>query len=155
MKTLVDESKIEEFDAKKLFREVREKFDEYNINQLAMRDCAEEALVKDMKLHEECFTQINSDPTLKAAIKSEKIADKVFKFESDIKYVQTQFTDDESIIFNYSIIQRELDKVIMERMCKDSHRYYTIKRSCFLKIGLRLGLVEPKKVEITEVTQVG
>ena len=76
----------------------------------------------------------------------EEYFDYVFNFENKIKYLKTQFTDDEAIIFHYSIEERELDKEIMDRICKSEHKYYQIKKSCYLKIALCFGLIKPKQV---------
>lgn len=147
MRALLNENSVEKFNAKVLYSKVIDLFDEYNINQLTIQRVAEESLVRNQELREECFQQTKSDPTWKATVKSEKNFDYVFNFENKIKYLKTQFTDDEAIIFRYSIEERELDKEIMDRICKSEHKYYQIKKSCYLKIALSFGLIKPKQTK--------
>lgn len=147
MRALLNENSVEKFNAKVLYSKVIDLFDEYNINQLTIQRVAEESLVRNQELREECFQQRKSDPTWKATAKSEKNFDYVFNFENKIKYLKTQFTDDEAIIFRYSIEERELDKEIMDRICKSEHKYYQIKKSCYLKIALSFGLIKPKQTK--------
>jgi len=45
-------------------------------------------------------------------------------------------------IYNHSVIGREQDKQIRDRICKTDRTYYPIKKSCYVKIALRFGLVD-------------
>lgn len=146
MRALLNENSVEKFNAKKLYKKIIDLFDEYNINQLTIQQIAEESLVRNQVVREEHFQQTKSDSTWKAVVKGDKNFDYVFNFENKIKYLKTQFTDDEAIIFHYSIEERELDKEIMDRICKSEHKYYQIKKSCYLKIALCFGLIKPKQV---------
>lgn len=146
MRALLNENSVERFDAKQLYKKIIDLFDEYNINQLTIQQIAEESLVRNSEFREECFQKTKSDSTWKAVVKSDKNFDYVFNFENKVKYLKTQFTDDEAIIFHYSIEERELDKEIMDRICKSEHKYYQIKKSCYLKIALSFGLIKPKQV---------
>lgn len=155
MKALLRGNVVEKFNSKKLVKDVLNEFDEYLSNVLAIKYNAEDSLVKNWELREESFTQIKSDPTLKSVIKSDKNIDYVLDFDRKINYIKKHFTKEEEIIFNRSIIERELDKIIMEDLRKTSHRYYEIKISCYLKVGLGLELVKPKvkgsKVKVTQI----
>lgn len=73
MRALLNENSVEKFNAKVLYSKVIDLFDEYNINQLTIQRVAEESLVRNQELREECFQQTKSDPTWKATVKSEKI----------------------------------------------------------------------------------
>lgn len=35
----------------------------------------------------------------------------------------------------------------MDRICKSEHKYYQIKKSCYLKIALSFGLIKPKQTK--------
>jgi len=154
MKALLRGNVVEKFDSKQLVKDVLNEFDEYLSNLLSLKYNAEEALVRNQELREESFTQVKSDPTLKAVIKSDKNVEYVLDFESKINYIKKYFTEEETIIFNSSIIERELDKIIMEELGKTSHRYYEIKISCYLKVALCLDLIKPKvKASKLRVTQ--
>ena len=145
MRVLLDPTSVERFNSKKLYDEVEARFKEYSINKLAIQNIAEKSLTKKQTIREEKFTRHKSDPTWKATIESEKIVDSVFDFEDKINYLKTQFTDDESIVFKYSLEECETDKEIMNRICKTSQRYYQIKKSCYIKIGLCFGILKPKE----------
>ena len=45
-------------------------------------------------------------------------------------------------IYKYSILAREQDKEIRDRICKTDKTYYPIKKSCYVKFALRFGLVD-------------
>lgn len=152
MKALLNDNSVEKFKARELFNQVLNLFDEYNINQLTVQHIAEESLVRNQEVREECFQSGKSDPTWKATLKSDKYVDYVLNFERKIQFLKTQFTDDELIIFKYSIEERELDKEIMVRVAKSDHKYYQIKKSCYLKVALSFGLIKPK--EVREVSMV-
>lgn len=142
MRALLTNDSVEPFNAKDLYSKVIDKFDEYNSKQFAIQSIAQESLTRKQEIREECFQQIKSDPTWKATVKSDKILDFVNDFDSKIRFLKTQFTEDEEIIFRYSLEERELDKVIMDRVCKSEHKYYEIKKSCYLKVALCFGLIK-------------
>lgn len=144
MRALLMCKEVEPFNAKKLYEEVIDKFDEYNYKQFALQSITETALTRNQRLREECFQRKNSDPTLNATIKSDKIFDYVYDFEKKIAFLKSRFTDDEGIIFHLSIEERKLDKEIMYQICKSGHKYYEIKKSCYLKIALAFGLIKLK-----------
>ena len=145
MRALIDEKTVEKFNSKKLYKQVLEKFDEYNISKLTIQHIAQKSLTKTMNLREEKFQNTKSDKTLAYTIESEKYVNFVYDFESKIEFLKTQFTIDESIIFNRSIEERELDKIIMDTICKSEHKYYQIKKSCYLKIALCFGIIKPRQ----------
>lgn len=142
MRALLTSKSVEPFNTKALYNKVIAKFDEYNSKQFAIRSNAEESLTRRQELREECFQQIKSDPTWKATVKNDKLVDFVNDFDNKISFLKTQFTEDEEIIFHYSLEERELDKVIMDKVCKSEHKYYDIKKSCYLKVALCFGLIK-------------
>ena len=66
------------------------------------------------------------------------------KKEIDIlsAYLPADLTDDELKIYKYSILLREQDKQIKDRICKTDKTYYPIKKSCYVKVALRFSLVD-------------
>ena len=74
-----------------------------------------------------------------------------FKFK--VKYLKAQLTNEELMIFNHSIIERELDKMIMPIINKYSHSYYEIKISCYLKVAICFGIEQPLLTPEKVVTQ--
>lgn len=144
MRALLNINAVEKIDSKKLYKEVLEKFDHYNINQLTINRIAECSISRRQEVREECYQRRTTDKVLNAAIASDNLVNAIYEFETKISFVKTQFTDDEMTFYHYSIEERELDKEIMDRICKSPHKYYEIKKSCYLKIALALGLVKPK-----------
>ncbi len=154
MRALLTNSSVEPFNAKKLYSKVIDIFDEYNSKQFAIRSIAEESLTRNQEIREECFQRTKSDPTWKATVKSDKLVDFVNDFDSKISFLKTQFTADEEIIFHYSLEERELDKVIMDKVCKSDHKYYEIKKSCYLKVALCFGLIKLRNNADTKAVSV-
>ena len=50
------------------------------------------------------------------------------------------FTEDEMLIFEYSVEKQEKDAVVQEVIRRYDKPYYNIKKSCYLKIYLTFGL---------------
>lgn len=145
MRALVTSKTVEPFNTKKLYNDVLDKFDEYNSKQIAIKHIAKESLSRNVEFGDKVFQQVKSDPTVKATIKSDKLLDFVNDVDSKIDFLKTQFTEDESIIFRYSIQERELDKIIKLRIGKDGRAYDRVKKSCYIKVALCFGLVKLKK----------
>ena len=145
MRALLTSDSVEPFNTKDLYTKVIEKFDEYNSKQFAIKHIAQESLSRNQDFDEKVFKQIKSDPTVKATIKSDSLLDFVNDFDKKIDFLKSQFTEDEKIIFHYSLEEREIDKVIKENLGKTDHKYYAIKKSCYLKVALCFGLIKLKK----------
>ena len=122
MKALIDEKGVEKFKTKDLYLNVLNTFDDYNLKQFAFEP-----------LNYPDSLTVNSD-----------VSDYIEKFKSKLNFVKSQFTDDEDIIYKLSIEERRQDKEIMIELCKSAHRYYEIKKSCYLKLALTLGLLKLK-----------
>lgn len=146
MKILLEESQVQKIDSKKLYRKILDLFDEYYVHMIALEDIAtSKAFNYSTEVREECFQKGISNPTYSAMVSAERDLEYVRKFEERLEFIKQQFTPDEEIIFKQSIIERVSDKEIMFALCKSEHKYYQIKKSCYLKIGLRFGIVRLKK----------
>lgn len=145
MKILLEVNQFQKIDSKSLYREVLKLFDEYYAHLIAVEDISiSKAFNVSTEIREECFQKGISNPTYKAVIEAERDLEYVRRFEEQITFIKNRLTNDEEKIFNQSILNRESDKEIMFDMCKSEHKYYQIKKSCYLKIALRFGIVKLK-----------
>lgn len=145
MRALITASMVEPFNTKELYNKVIDKFLDYSLKKITINSIAEESLSRNTEIHEECHTQNTSNPTWKATVKSDKLLDEIIEYENKINFLKTQFTKEEQIIYDDSIVERELDKVIMDKVCRDPHKYYQVKKSCYLKVALCFGLIKPRE----------
>lgn len=97
---------------------------------------------------------LHRDDMSEVSRKSNKVSDTVFdncsalemnlkfieNFERTINKVQNMFTEDEMLIFEYSVEKQEKDAVVQEVIRRYDKPYYNIKKSCYLKIYLTFGL---------------
>ena len=140
MKVLLEEKVLKLFNTRQLFQDVLNLFDEYNTKQFMLNDAVYKSL--DSSHLEKLIGQKGkTDSVWKSVLVCDKYLNDVSEFKRKIQMLKMQMTDDELIIFNYSLEEREIDKVIMNRINKSNHKYYQIKKSCYLKIALTFGLV--------------
>ena len=155
MKVLLEERLLNQYNTRQLFTDVLRLFDEFNTKQFF----AQEYLYKFSKdttdLNSFISQNSKSDPTWKSLVIKDKFVKYVIDFERKMEFIKTQLTEDEFIIYKYSLEEREMDKVIRNRINKSEHKYYQIKKSCYLKIALLFRLVpsieENSCLEITQM----
>ena len=145
MKVLINEELTESFNSKVLYSKVLRLFTEYNMRQFAIRSKMYSPYEDSTTINEQTLTRISSNGELKNIILNDENLNYILEFENKIEFIKSQLTPDEEIIYKYSIEEGELDKVIMDRLCKSGHKYYEIKKSCYLKIALSFGLVGLKE----------
>lgn len=148
MKALLNEKFVEEFHTKTLYSEVLSLFDQYNAYQVAVKHLPVYPS-SSSHLHEGFFQKNKGDPTFFASVKLEACLHYVYDFEEKIDYLKTQFTEEEMILFECSLRQRQSDKQIIAKLAQTEHKYYELKKSCYLKIALCFGIVKPKLSYIT------
>ena len=90
------------------------------------------------------------DSTYKTVEKREKVVNYLSEFDRKLDHLLTSLTDDEIVIYKHSILAREQDKIIRDRICKTDKTYYLIKKSCYVKFALRFGLVDGFTKEVFE-----
>lgn len=64
----------------------------------------------------------------------------ITKYEQQIGKIKKTFTEEEKIVYEYSIEKGESDSVIQELLEKFDKTYYNIKKSCYTKIYLSFRL---------------
>ena len=141
MKVLINEELTESFNSKVLYSKVLRLFTEYNMRQFAIRSKIYSPYKENTNINEHELSKISNNEAYKDIIENDENLNYILEFENRIEFIKSQLTPDEEIIYKYSIEEGELDKVIMDRLCKSGHKYYEIKKSCYLKIALSFGLI--------------
>ena len=155
MRVLLEERIMNQYDTRQLFEEVIKLFDDFNAKQFF----AQEYLCKISKdvinLKSLNHKKMKKDLTFRTVLKRDQCLNYVVDFEKKIEFLKSQLTDDEMIVYTYSLEERELDNIILNRLNKSPHKYYQIKKSCYLKIALLFRLVpsieENSCLEITQM----
>lgn len=142
MKALLTKDYIEEFDMRLMSKSIMKLFDDYNYKCTLAQNIMEASLSRELSDVPSSFQHRKSDPTLTATIKREKLLQYINEFDRKLKYLKATFTDDELKIFHYAVEERETDKELCDRLAKSYKTVYMIKKSCYVKISLRFGLVD-------------
>ena len=83
-----------------------------------------------------------SDITGSAVTTKESLKSLVNIFEKRMEYVKKLFTEDEKLIFEYSIEKQRPDLYVQNIVKKYDKTFYSLKKSCYLKIYLYFKLDE-------------
>ena len=143
MIALLAKKYIKNFNMKQINKEVTDLFDKYNLKKQLADQYLDEAFKRELKGEEgACSIRRHSNPTAKSAASREKLLEYIDNFDTKIKFLKSNLTDDELIIFHYGIEEKETDTEIMDRVCKSYKTYLIIKKSCYIKVALRFNLVK-------------
>lgn len=149
MKALISKKYLDYFDMKVLSKEVCNLFDDYNF----MYSLVKEHMFERTNFTSTSKSKINtSNEELKSILKNESYINYLKEFEKKIENLKTTFTDDELVVFHYSIEDRETDKEICERIKKTYKTYFIIKKSCYIKVALKFNLLSDTIEETLERT---
>lgn len=134
---------LDEYNLKPLVKAVYNLFDDYNYKKAISQEYLDSIYqhritekVEDLKYRRKI------DKTFNVVEKREKVVNYLEEFDRKLEHLLATLTDDELKIYKYSILAREQDKVIRERICKTDKTYYLIKKSCYVKFALRYALVD-------------
>lgn len=141
MGVLLTKTYVDAFDMKQLTKAIFKLFDDYNYKVNLAEHYLDVSLNHNFSDVPTFSTGRRSDPTGNSAEKREKLLKYIKEFEAKVKYIKTVLTDDELKIYHYCIEERETDKEVCDRLVKSYKTYYQIKKSCYVKIALRFGLV--------------
>lgn len=83
-----------------------------------------------------------SDITGSAVTTKESLKSLVNIFEKRMEYVKKLFTEDEKLIFEYSIEKQRPDLYVQNIVKKYDKTFYSLKKSCYLKIYIYFKLDE-------------
>lgn len=81
------------------------------------------------------FSSGRSDTTSEKALRILKCKEYVDSMNKKLKALRLRLTDDEKIIFNYSILSKHTDEELAEQLCLDKTSIYNRKKSCFIKVA--------------------
>lgn len=81
------------------------------------------------------FSYKKNDSTANKAMKILECKEYVNKMNKQFKALRYKLTNDEKIIFNYSILSRHTDEELAERLALDKSSIYQRKKSCFIKVA--------------------
>lgn len=142
MRVLLTKEYINQFDLKQLTKAIFKLFDDYNYKVNLAQYYLTSSLDHELYDRPESFQNgRKSDPVTEATIKREKLLSYIKEFENKLKYLKLSLTDDELKILIYSVGERETDKEVSDRLARSYKTFYVIKKSCYVKIALRFGLV--------------
>lgn len=144
MKVLLRKKYLDEYDLKQIVKAVHNLFDDYNYKQSIAQEYLEGLLCHQLIDRPEHLTKHRkSDPTQKSVEKREKVVKYLNEFDTKLSFLlDNKLTPEEIKIYKYCILEREQDKVVRDRICKTDKTFYPIKKSCYVKIALRFGLVD-------------
>ena len=134
---------LDEYDLKKVVRAVNNLFDDYYYKKAVAQDYLE-SFQKHRIMNENVSAKNHrkTDLTYNIVEKREEVVSYLHEFDKKIENLLINLSDDEIKIYKYSILAREQDKVIRDKICKTDKTYYLIKKSCYVKFALRFNLVD-------------
>lgn len=81
------------------------------------------------------FSSNISDPTSRKAIQIAEYREYIDSMNKTFKALRLRLTEDEKIIFNYSILSKHTDEELAEELCVDKTNIYPRKKSCIIKVA--------------------
>lgn len=81
------------------------------------------------------FSCKKNDSTAKKAMQLLECEEYVNKMNKQFKSLRYKLTNDEKIIFNYSILSKHTDEELADRLCLDKSSIYHRKKSCYIKVA--------------------
>ena len=145
MKVELRKRYLDEYDLKVIAKAVYNLFDDYNykkaiaqeyLDSIYQRKSNNEPAIARSKYRKKI------DSTYEIVKKREKVVKYLNEFDRKLDYLLSTLTADELKIYTYSVLAREQDKQVRDRICKTDKTYYPIKKSCYVKLALRFGLVD-------------
>lgn len=143
MKVVLKPEYLQEYNERQIVAAVYNLFDDYNYKKLILKGYFDDTSNHDLNYKpEDLRYRKNSDYVSSKSEEKEKVQAYIDKFEKKLNIVLEKLTDEEKIIYKYSIRQRLRDKEIFDKVCKQDKKYYQIKKSCFVKFALSFDLVD-------------
>ena len=134
---------LDEYNLKLIVRSVYNLFDDYNYKKAVAQEYLDSLYQHRLSENLEYSKEHKKvDSTYKIVEKREKVVNYLNEFDRKLEYLLSNLSEDEKIIYKYSILAREQDKQVRDRICKTDKTYYLIKKSCYVKVALRFSLVD-------------
>lgn len=145
MKVELRKRYLDEYDLKVIAKAVYNLFDDYNYKKAIAQEYLDS--IYQRKSNNEPAPARSKyrkkiDSTYEIVKKREKVVKYLNEFDRKLEYLLSTLTADELKIYTYSVLAREQDKQVRDRICKTDKTYYPIKKSCYVKLALRFGLVD-------------
>ena len=143
MKLLLTKEYLDRFDLKQVSRAVMKLFEDYNYKIYVS---------KHYKVNRSYFKgessislkNYRSNSVLEEVINREQILEYINSFKYKIRTLKYSFTEEENTVFKYSVQEKMPDKELCDELAKSYKKVKLIKKSCYVKIALEFGLVNPK-----------
>lgn len=154
MKVLLTKEQVQNYNMRTITKKIFAKFDEYNYN-LELRESYVDEAVKGKVLSDMPVAKgRKSDPTWASTVKRDKVTKYIDDFELKLKYLKANLTKEEKEILKLSIMEREDNSVLCDKLAKEYKAVYWIKKSCYVKVALRFNLVKEKEKAIISTVSV-
>lgn len=143
MKVELKKKYLDEYDLKVIAKAVYNLFDDYNYKKAIAQEYLDSIYQRKSNSEPACSKYRKKiDSTYEIVKKREKVVKYLDEFDRKLDYLLSTLTADELKIYTYSVLAREQDKQVRDRICKTDKTYYPIKKSCYVKLALRFGLVD-------------
>lgn len=143
MKVELKKKYLDEYDLKVIAKAVYNLFDDYNYKKAIAQEYLD-SIYQRKSNNEPVYSKHRKkiDSTYEIVKKRERVVKYLDEFDRKLDYLLSTLTADELKIYTYSVLAREQDKQVRDRICKTDKTYYPIKKSCYVKLALRFGLVD-------------
>lgn len=143
MKVELKKKYLDEYDLKVIAKAVYNLFDDYNYKKAIAQEYLD-SIYQRKSNNEPVYSKHRKkiDSTYEIVKKRERVVKYLDEFDRKLDYLLSTLTADELKIYTYSVLAREQDKQVRDRTCKTDKTYYPIKKSCYVKLALRFGLVD-------------
>ncbi len=141
MKVLLSKECLSKYELKDIIRNVHHLFDEYNSKKLLVKFYKDDAL----SAHTNKEIYVNgrvSNPVLTATLKREPLIFEIQSFNTKLRTLKANFTEEEKLIFKYCIEEHKTECELCDLLHSSVKTVRWIKKSCYVKIALRFGLTE-------------
>jgi len=143
MKVELKKKYLDQYNLKILVKAVHNLFDDYNYKEAIAQEYLDEIFERRLNDNPEYSKyRKKKDTTYDTVRKRDKVVKYLNEFDRKRNHLLSTLTSDELKIYNYCVLAREQDKQVRDRICKTDKTYYPIKKSCYVKLALRFGLVD-------------
>ncbi len=153
MKVLLTKEQVNNYNMRKLTKKIFKKFDEYNYHLELAQSYIDSSITKELS-DMPISKSGKSDPTWSSTAKREKVLKYIDDFELKLKYLRANLTKEEKEVLKLSIIDREPNDVLCNKLVKQYKAVYWIKKSCYVKVALRFNLVNEREKAILKAVSV-
>ncbi|MCI9234191.1 MAG: hypothetical protein HFH08_06365 [Bacilli bacterium] len=141
MKILLSKECLSKYELKEIIKNVHQLFDEYNSKKILVKFYREEVLSAHIN-KEFVHNKKVSNPVLTATLKREPLIIEIQNFNTKLRTLKANFTEEEKKIFKYCIEERKTECELCDLLHSSVKTVRWIKKSCYVKTALRFGLIE-------------